>query len=56
MNKKNKNKKSTTSANKDPTRFYCKEETEQGYNKKTYPKSMLNKLKVKENSSSIYTH
>jgi hypothetical protein len=34
--------------NKNLTKFYCKEEIkiEQGYNKETYPKLVLNKLKV----------
>jgi hypothetical protein len=42
---------------KNPTRYYCKEEikTKQGYDKKTCPKLMLNKLKVMKNSTSIYT-
>jgi hypothetical protein len=34
---------------------YCKEETKQGYDKKMYPKLVLNKLKVMGNSTSIYT-
>jgi hypothetical protein len=34
---KNKNK-NTTCVNKNPTRFYYKEETKQGYDKKSYPK------------------
>jgi uncharacterized protein (UPF0333 family) len=50
--KKNKN---TTNANKNPTRFYCKKETKQNYDKKTYPKLVLNKPKVMENSTFIYT-
>jgi hypothetical protein len=53
--RKNKNK-NITCANKNPTRFYYKEETEQGYDKKSYPKLMLNKLKVMKNSTAIYTH
>jgi hypothetical protein len=42
---------------KNSTRFYCKNETKtkQGYDKKTYPKLMLNTQKVMENSTSIYT-
>jgi hypothetical protein len=40
--------------NKYPTRFYCKEETKQGYDKKTYLKLVLNKLKVMENCTYIY--
>jgi hypothetical protein len=42
--------------NKNSTNFYCKKEIEQGYNKKTYPRPMLNKLKVVINSTSIYNH
>jgi hypothetical protein len=44
--------------NNNSIRFYCKEEIkiEQGYDKKTYPKLVLNKLKVMKNSTSIYTH
>ncbi len=36
-----------TRAKQESTRFYCKEETKtkQGYDKKTYPKLMLNRLK-----------
>jgi hypothetical protein len=51
-NKKNNN---TTIGNKNPTRFYCKKEIKQGYDKKTYPKLMLNKLKVMGNSIFIWT-
>ncbi len=36
-NKKNKIK-NTINANKNPRRFYCKEETKKGYDKKMYPK------------------
>ncbi len=54
-NKKNKNK-NTTCANKNPTRFYCKKETKQGYGKKTYQKLVLNTLKVMGNSTFIYTY
>ncbi len=53
-NKKNKNK-NMTSVNKEPTIFYCKKETEQSYDKKTYLKLVLNKREVIENSTSIYT-
>ncbi len=44
--------------NKNPTRFYCKEEIKikQSYDKKMYPKLMLNILKVMESSTLIYTH
>jgi len=41
---------------KNPTRFYCKEETEQGYDKKLYPKLTLNRLKVMRDFTYIYTH
>jgi hypothetical protein len=41
--------------NKNLTRFYYKEGKKK-YDKKTYPKLMLNRLKVMENSISIYTH
>jgi hypothetical protein len=54
-NKKNKNN-NTTSANKNPIIFYCKKETKQCYDKKTYPKLMLNRLKVMKISTYIYTH
>jgi hypothetical protein len=53
--RKNKNM-NTKCANKNPTRFYYKEEIEQGYDKKSYPKLALNSLKVMKNSISIYTH
>ncbi len=38
-------------------RFYCKNETrkKQGYDKKAYPKLMLNRLKVIESPTFIYT-
>ncbi len=44
--------------NKNPTRFYYKNEIKinQGYDKKTYPKLMLNKLKLMWDSTSIYIH
>jgi hypothetical protein len=44
--------------NKNSTRFYVKKEikTKQVYDKKMYPKLVLNKLKVIKNSTSIYTH
>jgi hypothetical protein len=42
--------------NKNPTRIYCNEETKQSYDKKTYPKLMLNKLKVMGNFTFIYTY
>jgi hypothetical protein len=41
--------------NKNPTRFNCKKDTKQGYDKKTYPKLMLNKLKVMGNYTFICT-
>jgi hypothetical protein len=44
-----------TSVNKEPTIFYCKKETEQGYDKKMYPKLELNRLKIMEISTFIYT-
>jgi len=53
--RKNKNK-NTTCANKNPTRFYYKEETKQGYDKKSYPKLTLNRLKVMRNFTFICTH
>jgi hypothetical protein len=55
MEFKNKNK-NMTSANKNPIKFYCKEETKEGYDKKMYPKLVLNKLNIMKNSTSIYTH
>jgi len=44
--------------NKNPMRFYYKEEIlkKQGYDKKMYPKLMLNILNVMKNSTTIYTH
>ncbi len=53
----NKNK-NTTHGIQNPTRFYGKKETkiEQGYDKKTYSKLMLKKLKFFGNSISIYTY
>jgi hypothetical protein len=45
LKKQNKN---MTSVNKNPTTFYCKEEIKQGYEKKTYPKLVLNKFKINE--------
>jgi hypothetical protein len=45
-----------TNVNKDPTRFYDKEEIEQGYDKKAHPKLVLSKLKVMGNSTFIYTY
>jgi hypothetical protein len=36
--------------------FICKEETKQGYDKKTHPKLVLKKLKVMGNFIFIYTH
>jgi hypothetical protein len=53
--KQEKQEQNTTNANTNLTRFYYKEETKQGYDKKMYPKLMLNKLKVMGNSTSIYT-
>jgi hypothetical protein len=44
-----------TNANNNSTKFYCKEEIEQSYDKKTYPKLVLNKPKVMENFTFIYT-
>jgi hypothetical protein len=38
------------------TRFYYRKGIEQGYDKKRYPKLMLNILKVMKNSTFIYTH
>jgi hypothetical protein len=35
--------------------FIAKKKKKQGYDKKTYPKLVLNKLKVVGNSTSIYT-
>jgi hypothetical protein len=49
-NKKNKNK-YMTHTNKNPTKFYCKEKIEQGYNRKMYPKLVLNIIKVMGNST-----
>jgi hypothetical protein len=44
--------------NKNSTRFYYKEgtKTKESYNKKTYPKLMLNKLQVMKTSTSIYAY
>jgi hypothetical protein len=43
--------------NKNPMIFYCKEiKTWQGYDKRTYPKLVLNILKIIENSTFIYTY
>jgi hypothetical protein len=41
--------------NKNSTRFYCKNDirTKQGYDKKTYPKHVLNRLKIIIGPSSI---
>jgi hypothetical protein len=36
--------------------FYCEKETKQGYDKKTYPKLVLDRLKVIGNSTFMYTH
>jgi hypothetical protein len=42
---------------KNPTRLYCKEKKKKkNYDKKTYPKLVLNKLNVTWNSTFIYTH
>jgi hypothetical protein len=45
--------------NKNLIKFYCKKKTKtktkQGCDKKSYPKLMLNKLKVIESLTSIYT-
>jgi hypothetical protein len=43
---------------KNSTRFYFKDETrlEQGCDKKTYSKLVLNKLKVIQGPTSIYTN
>ncbi len=41
--------------NKNPIWIYYKEEIKQGYDKKTYPKLMLNILKTKKNSTFIST-
>jgi hypothetical protein len=53
----NKNK-NMTHAKQEFARFYCKEETKtkQGYDKKTYPKLMLNILKVMGNFTFVYTY
>jgi hypothetical protein len=40
--------------NKNPTKVYIKEEIKQGHDKKTYPRLVLNKLKVVGNSTFIY--
>jgi hypothetical protein len=47
-----------THAKQESTRFYYKEKTktEQGYDKKTYPKLRLNILKVMGNFTFIYTY
>jgi hypothetical protein len=47
-----------TRAKQESTRFYCEEETKkkQGYDKKMYPKLMLNILKVMVNFTFIYTY
>ncbi len=45
-----------TSTNKNPTKFYCKEEIGQSYDNKMYPELVLNKLKVMKNSTSIYIY
>ncbi len=39
-----------------PNKFYCNIETriQQGYDKKMYPRLLLNRLKVMRNSTSIY--
>jgi hypothetical protein len=44
--------------NKNSKTFYYKKETKtkQGYDKKTYPKLLLNTLKVMGNSTFIYTY
>jgi len=42
--------------NKNLIIFYCKEEIKQTYDKKTYPKLVLNKLKVMRIFAVIYTH
>ncbi len=42
--------------NKNPTRFYYKERIKKGYDKKTYPRLVLNILKVMENSTYIFTY
>jgi hypothetical protein len=41
--------------NKNLIKFYCKEETKQGYDKETYPKLVLNKLKGIGNFAFTYT-
>jgi hypothetical protein len=46
--KKTKNK-NRTNANKNPIKIHRKEEIEQGYDKKTYPKLVLNKVNVMKN-------
>jgi hypothetical protein len=42
--------------NKNPTRFYYKEEIKQSYDKKMYPRLVLNRPKVMRIFASIYTH
>jgi hypothetical protein len=59
-NKKKKKKKTRSQQvqNKNSIGFYCNDETKtkQGCDKKTYQKLVLNKLKVMENSTFIYSH
>ncbi len=37
-----------TSVNKDPTKFYCKKEIKQGYDKKNLPKTIVEQIKSNE--------
>ncbi len=41
--------------NKNSTKFYCRNKIEKGYKKKTYPRPMLNKLKVAINFTLFIT-
>jgi hypothetical protein len=56
--KQKKTKTKTQVQNNNSTWFYYNNKTtiEQGYDKKTYPKLMLNILKVIKNFTSIYTY
>ncbi len=42
--------------NKNPIKFYCKEETKQGYDKKMYPKLVLNRLKIMGTFTIVYIY
>ncbi len=58
MRPKKKKKKTRTqhAQNKNPIKFCYKKGIKQSYDKKTYPKLMLNILKVMGNYTSIYTY